>query len=66
MIRGRVHQDIAVVSRHSAVNVTTWLETEKYNALVCLAKQRGLSKAGLVRNIIHEYLETHKTQEPIS
>ena len=66
MIRGRVHQDIAVVSRRSTVNVTVWLETEKYNALVSLAKQRGLSKAGLVRNIIHEYLETLKTQEPIS
>jgi len=66
MIRGRVHQDNAVVSRHSTVNVTVWLESEKYNALVNLAKQRGLSKAGLVRNIIREYLETSKTQEPIS
>jgi len=66
MIRGRVHQDIAVVSRHSTVNVTVWLETEKYNALVSLANQRGLCKAGLVRNIAREYLETLKTQEPIS
>jgi hypothetical protein len=48
------------------VNVTVWLESEKYNALVSLAKQRDLSKAGLVRNIISEYLETLKTQEPIS
>lgn len=66
MIRGRVHQDNAVVSRHSTVNVTVWLEAEKYIALVSLAKQRGLSKAGLVRNIIREYLETLKTQEPNS
>jgi len=48
------------------VNVSVWLESEKYNALVNLAKQRGLSKSGLVRNIIREYLETLKTQEPIS
>jgi predicted DNA-binding protein len=66
MIRGRVHQDIAVVSRHSTVNVTVWLEAEKYNALVSLSKQRRLSKAALVRNIIREYLEALKTQEPIS
>jgi hypothetical protein len=66
MIRGRVHQDNAVVSRHSTVNVSVWLESEKYNALASLAKQRGLSKGGLVRNIIREYLETLKTQVPIS
>jgi hypothetical protein len=61
MIRGRVHQDITVVSRHSTVNVTVWLETEKYKALASVADRRGLSKAGLVRDIIHEYLETLKT-----